>query len=63
MTSVEVIETWEVVDRWWTDSPIRRAFADVWWAGSRLIFVREGDDRVWRVATRARGYSIVTPAA
>lgn len=34
---IEIVETWTVVDRWWTESPERRTFAVVRIDGAEYV--------------------------
>lgn len=49
----EVVEVWRLVDRWWTDSPINRTYAEVDLEnGKRVVVMREGD-MPWHFITEA----------
>lgn len=45
-----VVEDWRVVDRWWTDSPIHREYAEVRWGVRQVTMFREAPDPVWHIA-------------
>ena len=42
-------EEWAVVDRWWTDEPIRRSYR----FHRGVTEMREGDDQTWHVVESA----------
>lgn len=44
-----VLEDWTVIDRWWTDTPVKTIFAHVDVGGRELIFTLRSPDRVWRI--------------
>jgi hypothetical protein len=46
---IEILDVWSVIDRWWTDTPQKREFAEVLWGDRKLIFMRELPDKVWRI--------------
>ena len=45
---MKVIETWQMIDRWWTSDPVKREFVVADWYGRPLVFVREEGD-IFRV--------------
>jgi hypothetical protein len=40
--ALNIHDYWQVVDRWWTSTPIRREYREVTRDGRRLIEMREG---------------------
>lgn len=44
-----ILEEWQVIDRWWTDSPINREYIEVLWDDRKIVFVRTVPDEVWRI--------------
>jgi len=49
---VVVLESWGVIDLWWTDTPLEAEFVSVWFMGRRFVFKRISGDSVWRVVGR-----------
>lgn len=48
-TMITILEEWQVLDRWWTDSPVNREYIEVLWDGHKIVFVRTVPDEVWRI--------------
>lgn len=46
---VTVLDEWAVVDRWWTDDPLRIEYVEVDWDGRKLHFKKTSHDKVWRI--------------
>lgn len=53
MSPVVVREEWSVVDRWWTDEPVRYEYVTVTWSdGRRYVFKRTDGETTWRFVCR-----------
>jgi hypothetical protein len=48
-SSVQVLESWRIFDRWWTETPFEREYCVVSWDGREITFCRDAPDRTWRV--------------
>lgn len=48
---VIVMSTWTVVDKWWLpkDERIIREWADVFWDGKKIVFVRNHPETIWKI--------------
>lgn len=46
----EILESWVVVDRWWTENPIWVPWVDVLFKGRQITFRKDCyKDNVWRI--------------
>lgn len=46
---VVVLETWGIIDMWWTDNSIKVDYAVVCFLGRKITFKRIQEDLVWRI--------------
>jgi hypothetical protein len=44
-----ILEAWQVIDKWWSDSPVDKEFVEVLWDDRKIVFVRTVPDKVWRI--------------
>lgn len=49
MVIPEILETWNVIDRWWTQDPVTREYREVCWNNRKIVMVKEDNDSVWRI--------------
>ncbi|HKV43850.1 MAG TPA: hypothetical protein VJT32_04135 [bacterium] len=49
MTTPLIIESWRIVDRWWTDDAIEIEYIEVQWGERKLVFKRTKTDQTWRI--------------
>lgn len=63
--SVEIVESWNVVDRWWTETPQRRYFVILQAPRApRACVYFDNDDELWRIAVEdgdAHGGFVTAP--
>jgi hypothetical protein len=52
---IEVTDEWAVVDKWWTETPMRKEYKEVLWEnGEKYVYVREPEiDPVWRLVKKS----------
>jgi hypothetical protein len=52
----EIVETWRILDRWWTEAPVLRTYYDVRVVGGarRVLCLQEGS---WSDVTEAKAHA------
>lgn len=46
---VVILEEWGIIDRWWTDEPIRHQYREVVWNNRRITFRQTLPNKTWKV--------------
>lgn len=46
---VVILETWGIIDKWWTDDPVRDDYVDAYFMGRRNTFKKSKDETIWRI--------------
>ena len=46
---VVILEEWGIIDRWWTEEPIRHQYKEVVWNNRKITFRQIEPEKVWRI--------------
>ena len=46
---VVILDEWGIIDRWWTEEPIRHQYREVVWNNRRHTFIQISPEKIWRI--------------